>query len=592
MALNIFSQFNGSHASLNFFNPREAIDRLTFSFMWRDGARSGLDAAERGSRRGEPDRMTSDPTAGSGFGPRFRGGVVRALEIIAIVAGGAGLVASLFVHLRFIAYPAPQEITESATLYATFQLSMGQNPWTVESFPASTQFFGPFYNYVVLAFKPLFGIGYGAHRFVNLFCLGAIFSYLGSHLRRLGASLGVVLCCLSTLYWLVMDNIMITARPDILGWGLFLVALLHPFSRGYRVGPSLIGLFFALLAFQGKAYFIAAGGATLLGLALLHSWPLAIILGVGFGSAVVLSVWVTTYFFPLYYVQSFVMSASMVRGNASNEMMMTHDRLFIARAWPFLLLLLMALYLRWRDATAGDGHRSVAWLRLIIWKKFVPRSPNQVLGLVFIIWLPMVLIYMARNGGAWFTYHTHLLFPLIFLMVALAVRDVRLRSVSQLGLAVFAVAGLQLRWTPDDTTPHHRVARVIADEREEVYAGTSYVDALLGQGRPVYETGFTVFHGFVMPEEKTPANSVRHALFARSTELRRQLTAKVERQEFGLVVTEDETSFGVDLEVIRRNYKIVERFQHPTYFGHGEVLFWRRRQLEPAVNDASVRAGP
>jgi hypothetical protein len=542
--------------------------------------------------QGELERMTADTNADSGFGPRFRGGVVRALEVLAIVAGAAALAASLFVHLRFIAYPAPQEITESAALYATFQLSIGQNPWTAESFPVSTQFFGPFYNYVVLAFKPLFGIGYGAHRFVNLLCLVAIFFYLGSHLRRLGASLGVVLCCLSTLYWLVMDNIMITARPDVLGWGLFLVALLHPFSRGYRVGPSLVGLCFALLAFQCKAYFVAAGGATLLGLALLHSWPLAIVLGMVFGSAVVLSVWVTTYFFPLYYAQSFVMSASMVKGNASNEMMVTHGRLFIARAWPFVVLLIMALYLRWRDATAVDGHRVGTWLRSINWRNCVPRTPNQVLGLVFIFWLPMVLIYLARNGGAWLTYHTHLLFPVLLLVVALALRDVRLRSVSRLGLALFAVLGLQLRWTPDDTTPHHRVARVIAEERGEVYAGTSYVDALLGQGRPVYETGFTVFHGFLFSGDRASPGSLRHALLGRSTELRRQLTAKFERQEFGLVVTEDETSFGVDLDVIRRNYKIVERFQHPTYFGHGEVLFWRRRQREPDVNEAGARAAP
>jgi hypothetical protein len=498
----------------------------------------------------------------------------RGLDIVATAIGVGCLLVLLKAHLTMLAYPGPQEINEPATWHQTYLLSCGRNPFTAEELPASTQFFGPLYSYVVLALKPLFGTGYVGHRFVNFLCIGASLWLIGAAMRRRGASLGVILTSLSVLYWIVLDNIMVTARPDALGWLLFLVGLLVPAACDYALGASILGLVCAVLAFQCKAYFALAGSAVLLGVASLRSWRVALALAVGYFGAIAGSVALLTHFFPMYFLEVFVMQRNMVVGNSNPETGWLHTVLLLERGWPFFALMAAGLLVwlksagaaRWRSWRAGEIS-TAQFLR--------PASSTEVLAVVLLVHLAFVQSYMGFNGGASFTYHVQLLFPLLLVLSAAALRTGWLHRAALPVLAVFALTSLHLRWQPTDSTAYQRICDLIRLEHGEVFALPAATEPLELNTKRVYDDGFAAFVNYALVDGLPDRLATAHAIDRRCDEQRAEVAAKIAARAFGLVLTEEDHSQWCDLDLLKAHYDVVEQFDMPTYFGHGPVWVWR-----------------
>jgi hypothetical protein len=169
------------------------------------------------------------------------------------------------VHMRVITQPGPQEFNEPAIWQTTWLLDHGRNPYSAGELPGAAYCFDPLYNYVVIAFKPLLGLDYSAHRMVNLIFLVLSLGVLVRLICKAGAGLGIALLSAVMYYWMCLDNIMITARPDLMGLFFFLLGMLVPWERGYTRWSTIFGLACALVAFHCKSYFAVAGCATLLG---------------------------------------------------------------------------------------------------------------------------------------------------------------------------------------------------------------------------------------------------------------------------------------------------------------------------------------
>ncbi|MES1167040.1 MAG: hypothetical protein ABUL68_03480, partial [Pseudomonadota bacterium] len=245
-------------------------------------------------------------------------------------------------HFLMMMQPGPQELNEPAAWYGTWLLDQGRNPYTLKEIPGAAQFFDPFYNYVVLALKPVLGIDYAAHRIVNLLCMLVTLWLVVSRMRRAGASRALAFLSAALLYWLFDNNIMITARPDALGLMLFMLGLLIPWERSYRPWPVAIGLGCAILAFHCKAYFALAGTGTLIGVAFHRSKGEALAMGAGFIAALLATIGICAHFYPLYYAEVFVMQSGSVMVNSNAEVLDRHTVMLVERAWPFLVLLSFA----------------------------------------------------------------------------------------------------------------------------------------------------------------------------------------------------------------------------------------------------------
>lgn len=501
------------------------------------------------------------------------------IDRLATILAALCLVASFVSHVRMMTYPGPQEANEPAAVYCTRLLAEGRNPYSVEEMPASAQFFGPLYNHVVLTLKPLIGTDYFAHRFLNAICLAGTLALIGRHMRRVGAPWGAILAAVASVYWMALDNIMISARPDALGWILFVAGLLAPAARDYSLRSCVFGLACALLAFHCKAYFIAAGGATLLGLGLRRSMRQALWAGALFVLATGASVVLTEKHYPLYTLQVFTMQRYCVAANSNSESLAMHTLMFAQRAWPFFLLMILGLA-QWLAGSGREHWRLWRSKHTSAWCAFRPRSSIGVLGLVLLIFLPPVLLFMGRNGGATFTYHLHLLFPLLLVLASAALTSRRRRLFATVLLAAIAPLSLKVRWAPTDPTPYLRLEQLIREEPGEVYACAAATIPLLDHRKRVYADGFSVFVGFALcdglPERFASARTVAERCTAVSAEIDQKIAAR----QYRLILTEEAEVYGCNLSLIAANYNVVETFPMPTYFGHSPIWVWRPKRAD------------
>jgi hypothetical protein len=501
------------------------------------------------------------------------------LALIALAIGW--FVPLLLAHIKIITQPGPQEYNEPAIWHVTWLLDHGRNPYTAAELPGAAYCFDPLYNYLILALKPLLGIDYPAHRFVNLILLLLSLAFLGRVMVKAGASLGIALLCVVFYHWLCLNNIMITARPDLLGWFFFLLGVFVPWERNYSRGSVIFGLVCAFIAFHTKFYFVLAACATLLGSFLVREKWASVTLGVKFFALLGLSFAVCCIVFPYYYIETVVVQRGGARLNSNDEISLMHTLMLFWRGWPFALAML-----------GGLG----AW----IWRRHVARRAGQpvarpedrrivVLGLVFLIFLVLVYFFMGRNAGAYFTYHLHLLFPLMFVLTACAINRPWARIAFGGLLGAFVILSVfVLHWidvapipqVPDSDAPYRRMEQLILNARGEVLGIASTTDIFERMGRRVLHNGNTMFIGFAFADNGIARDPKIAVLGQNYDATIADVTRKVQNREYAMVITEFDAPYFCSEEILKKNYDKEEQIDYYTYFGHSPVRIWRPKPRE------------
>lgn len=486
------------------------------------------------------------------------------------------LLALALSHLKLVSQPGPHEINEPSVWYTTFLLDQGRNPYSPEELPGAAQFFGPLYHGVVLALKPLFGIGYDAHRFLNLLCIGGSLWLLATRMRRLGSGLGIALMSSAWIYWMCLQNIMVTARPDALGFLLFLLAIILPWERAYSPRSSALGLVCALLAFHCKAYFAIALLPTLAGLALTHSLRRAAFAALAFFAAAIASIVVLDHFFPLYWLETFVMQRNSVAINTSDDISPMHTAMLFERAWPYFLFLAGAAILIPRHTRT--------WFN-----QLRQRDPRAIaLGLTLALLLlhfAIVYFYMGHNGGALFTYHLHLIFPPLLLLTAFALARAATgwRVAFIVLLAAFGAFNISVQTVEDSAAAHQRLTELIV-EADPVYGSSSFVtDILATHQRPVHNSGFTLFLPMATMDgrdEWDPGAQAIRDVFDRMPD---ELAERLVDRAYDLVLTSDDFLLCGDMDFLARHYEPAERIFMPMYFGGNFIQVWKPRSDSDSV---------
>jgi hypothetical protein len=477
-------------------------------------------------------------------------------------------------HFIMMMQPGPQELNEPAAWYGTWLLDHGRNPYTLDEIPAAAQFFDPFYNYVVLALKPVLGIDYTAHRIVNFICIALTLWLLVTRMLRAGTSRAVAVLSAALLYWLFVNNIMITARPDALGLLLFMLGLLIPWERNYRPWPVVIGLACAILAFHCKAYFALAGAGTLIGVAFHRSKGEALAMGAGFFLALFATIGICAHFFPLYYAEVFVMQSGSVIINSNSEMLDRHTIMLVERGWPFLLLLSFAFA---RFAVRYDWKGNLAYA-CAHWRSLrtpLTAQPLPVFGVMLLLNFALVQIWMGRNGGATFTYHIHLLFPLLMLLLAAYAVTPRRALIATVLLAICAWANFALPWTPSSAAAYDLLAKRLEPYRY-VVALSSTTEILARQGKPVHNDGFTIFLPCAFGGGLFGRDKTIDELDRRYGEMLNKIKDDVINRRVDVIMTHDDWSFLCDMDTIRANYEKHpdERMDLQMQFAWDNIQFW------------------
>lgn len=493
------------------------------------------------------------------------GTCVNAVAVAVSVAWFAGL---LLAHLKVIAQPGPQEYNEPAIWHVTYLLDHGRNPYSAAELPGSAMFFTPLYNFVVLAFKPLLGIDYPAHRMVSLLFLFAALAVLVRAVVRAGAGLGVALLMAVFFYWMSLNNIQTSARPDTLGLFFFLLAILVPWEHGYSRRATLVGLACAGVAFYAKFYFVLGGCVTLLAVFFLKSKGAAVRLGLGFFAALGFSFLGCCLVFPYFYIETVLVQQGGAKLNSSDQISAMHTEMFLTRCWPFMLLLAIGLTLwvvrRLRTRRLGE----VAGL-----------DPEErglgLLGVGLAIFGVIVYFYMGRNAGAYFTYHLHLLVPLLMLLCAFALRARWLRIGAGVLLTGFVALKLEVPVVPDSVAPFRRMEQLVFGCQGEVLGIASLTDVFERANRPVLHNGNTMFLGFAFADGRAERDPMVGALARRMEAFEGEVMRKVTSREYALVFTEFDEPYFCKADVLKQHYDMTEQIDFYTFFGHSPVRVWK-----------------
>ncbi len=509
-----------------------------------------------------------------GIGRALRKGARPCLNVAATGLAIGWMLALGKGHFIMMMQPGPQELNEPAAWYGTWLLDHGRNPYTLAEIPGAAQFFDPFYNYVVLALKPVLGLDYPAHRIVNFICIVLTLWLVVTRMVRAGGSRALALLSAALLYWLFVNNIMITARPDCLGLLLFMLGLIVPWERGYRPWPVVIGLGCAILAFHCKAYFALAGTGTLIGVAFHRSKGEALAMGAGFFVALFATIGIFDHFFPLYYAEVFVMQSGSVQVNSNSEMLDRHTTMLVARGWPFLVLLSFAFA---RFAVRYDWRGNLAYARAN-WRSLrtpLTAQPLPVLGVVLLIHLVLIQLWMGRNGGATFTYHIHLLFPLMMLLLAAYASTPRSDLVAVVLLAVCVQANFDLPWTPNSAPAYDVLAKRL-EPYHYVLGLASTTEILARQGKPVHNDGFSIFLPCAFGGGLFGRTASIDGLDRKYGESLNAIKEDVINRRVDVIMTHDDWSYLCDMETIRANYEKHpdERLDLPMQFAWDNISFW------------------
>ena len=498
--------------------------------------------------------------------------LARVVNAAAVVVSAVWFLALFQAHLKMMAQPGPQEVNEPAIWHTTWLLAHGRNSFSAVELPGSALCFTPFYNFVMLAFKPLLGIDYPAHRLVNLVFLVAALALIVRAVCRAGAGLGIALLMAVYYYWMSMNNIELTARPDTLGLFLFLLALLVPWENGYSRRATLFGLGCAVLAFHCKFYFAVAGCATLLSVFFLKSKLEGLRLGVLFFAALGASFLVLCFFFPYLYIMTVIVQRGAAALNSNDAISEMHTNLLFARGWPFMVLLGFGLgawlWERWRRrraANGGDAGRKLGAedRRLLL------------LGVALWIFFALVYFYMGRNAGAYFTYHLHLLFPLMFVLGGYAAKRIGARIGFGVLLMVFVTWKMEVWPVPDSVAPYRRMEQLIMREPGEILGIASQTDIFERLNRRVLHNGNTMFIGSAFADNGIGRDPMIALLARKLEEIEHEVTRKVEAREFALVFSEFDLPYFCTEATLRKYYDMTEQIDYYTYFGHSPVRVWR-----------------
>lgn len=507
-----------------------------------------------------------------------------------VLLGASWMIAVLLPHLNFICQPCAQELNEPAAWYGTYLLDHGRNPYALSELPAAAQYFGPFYNYIVLAFKPLLGTSYAAHRTVNLIFIAASLWLIGAGMRRAGASPGMTTLSLALYYWLCVNNIMISARPDAPGLFFFLLGVILPWRFEYSRGPVLAGLFFAFLGFHCKAYFVLAALVPLMGTALQRSKRDAIIYAAGFSVAIVLSVAVLGHYFQCYFLETIPMQYVAVVANSADEFTARHTREFFLTGWPYLIpMVIVASGWFGRFPFKAAARKCLSGL-------FRPDTPlleerMPVLGIVFLIYAALVYFKMGSNGGATFTYHIHLLFPLMFLLSASVVNTALKRIGFTFVLGLLILQQWNIPEVVDSSPAYARLSQLVT-EHKNVFALPIAAQVLAENGRTVYDDGFTTSIPFLFNGKLMKKYLLDAEIEQSYDRMVQKIRTMVDAQSYDMMITRNNFCEYCDMAEIRRNYELKETFMMPTYFGHADIQVWYPKGASARPAPAAAGAAP
>jgi len=417
-------------------------------------------------------------------------------------------------HYLLVTFPYPLAYREGAVLFTTDLLLKGKNPYSLQNMPTAMNVYGINCHFFVYPFAKLWGATFVVHRavsavFLILSCI-LFFQILRRHQVNVIYSLSAVLILYASLLYRQTP----LARPDCLGFFLFLLSMFIPWLQKYSTRSLLISVVLGVAGFYTKAYYVLSIPYLAAYLFLFVSKKKAIFYGSLSALLLILTAFITNEIFETYFVNTFFNHVNV----ATNDINQLRLQLALFLIYNSGLVLLFVVYsaLSVFDRTTEDSRESLRFvtaLEKLIKRINVPDYDKPFLDTAFPLSLYALILSfglfyfkLGRHNGSMMTYAYQLITP-FFLLFTYSLLNSPLKNlrsaklINNYGYVLFMpciLLSLYLLWSSAFSLKDSREWLSMEDWRhiekitrshENILNSPVIVSILMEQNKAVYDAG-------------------------------------------------------------------------------------------------------
>lgn len=489
----------------------------------------------------------------------MRGRLGKLAPIAGAVACGASALLSLAWALFNATVPWPLEYREGATVLATARWVEGFNPYALEQQPAFLAIYGFVYHLVAYPFAKLLGATFLTHRILSISLVIAAAAGLVAILRMEKVGWALALTGGFALLTSHGRDLMITARPDALGFLLFLASLAVPWLAGFSRRSLAASAALGILAFFTKAYFLLGLAIVGLYLLLFRSWRKGLAFGVASLVALSLACVLVDRLLPAYFTDVFFVQLSYATSVWAHL-----RRMFVGFSIESAGLFAMgALLLVRRVLTRGERPGGPGLGR---WDPGLP-------AFALLIDLAALVLKLGLHVGNGLLYYHQLLTPLLIWSI--------LRDADGKGAWTAAIGGLAglsaVGWMslglplPPDFSPAWKGLEAIVESAPRIVVPPPLAYLAYARGKPVYDNGHTEYCPGGIEKNFLP---VAAEFDRRCVAHQKALSDGISNREFDVVMVVPGQSPMIDRGLLRSRYALRGRVLMPMVFADFEAEIW------------------
>ena len=490
-------------------------------------------------------------------------------------------------HYLLVTYPYPLESFEGAMLLTTDLLLDGENPFALDRMPAAMNVYGINYHFVVYPFANIWGSTFLVHRAVSAFflllSLILFFTVIRHHRINLVYSISAVLLLYASLLYRYTP----LAKPDSVGFFLFLLSVFIVYLMQYSTSSLVISAILGVAAFYTKPYFVLSVPYLAVYLFLFVSKKKAILYGALAFLLFAVTAFIINSTFETYFLNTLFNHVNVA----------TNDLPHLQMQLEFFLIFYSGIFLIWfaclllfvldKISDAPWRYLKFETLRNELTKRidvfhFDKPSVAVTFPLVlFCLILSSLLFYfkLGRHHGNIMTYAYHLMTP-FFLIYAFKLIDAPLKNPNLvkrrenygyvllmpgilLSLYLLYASASYLKDSPQwlASEEWHQIEQ-ITQAHQNMMNSPVIVYLLVEQNKPVYDTGQTEFfqeshYPFEWLDAVFPSND---EISARWDEYEASIQSSVSKKEFDAIIMESPEEYSF-LQGFQEKYTLTDTLE-------------------------------
>ena len=501
--------------------------------------------------------------------------ILRKLLIITL---GFVLLKLVTYHFQVIGNFFPNEYRESAILLVTDLLVKGGNPYDLINQPQYTSVYGIFYHIIVVPFAKLFGTNFPVHRSISAAFIFASCFVLFAAMRWRKISLVFALSATLLLYSHLLYFTTPLAKPDSLGFFLFLSSLLIPWRYQYSRSSLLSSTILGVLGFLTKPYFILSLLYLNLYLFIFKSKKKGIEQGLLSLLVLVLAILIVNESFETYFNNIILINLFI----AGHDFVYAIKQLYAYIQINYGIILIFFVYI-FTDTNIDllkhpiTNIKSLKRIKVNFGdiKKPLINLNIDLIEFCLIVSLLIFLSVLGQHWGSWLVYINHLISPfLIFLTFDLLNKKLRDKKVTLINLIaillillnLLSVSSSQVLPQLDYGLKDWNNLRGLLSRHQHIFNSPAIASILIEQGKKVHDSGQSQY--FVLSTQRPAFWDIivrpkRREIQMRYQQFIQEITNSVKLKKYDLIVLTKGYSPFISEKLLKRYYQYKKTLNAP-----------------------------